>query len=208
MQESTGPSRSFRLSRPVLLGMEEVLGRAGVQDILEQAGLPLPAAAYLEPEGQAPLSYRHLGAIQKALEARHGPRSGRGLALCAGRSSFNYGLRDFGGALGLLRPDFRLLPSTARIPAGLRRLAGFLSEAGDLEIHLEETPGHYTWVIERCPICSERRAGEGACLLLAGFVQEYLYWASGGRFYQVVQSECAPSGAPACRIAADKQALD
>lgn len=208
MQNNLGSVRSDRFGLIVLMGMEEVMGRAGMNAVLKLAGLPFMGDTCLIDDHNPPISYEQVGAIQASLETIYGSRGGRGLAVQAGRASFNYGLRDFGGELGFLTLDFRLLPPAAKVPVGLKRLGDFLGGPGSLDVRLEDNRDQYIWVIERCPMCWERQAETGVCHLLVGFIQEYLYWASGGKFYHVVEQECIAAGDKACKIAIRKQAWD
>ena len=130
------------------------------------------------------------------------------MALQTGRAAFNYGIRDYGGELGLLQLDFRLLPPVSKVRVGLQRLASFLDSTCALEIHQEENQNQLFWVVDSCPMCFERQADAAVCHLLVGFIQEYLYWASGGKYYNVLETECIASGAQACKISIDKQAID
>jgi hypothetical protein len=249
MSRETGSYCSSQLGRLIFMGMDEVMGRAGVNAVMSRAGWPSLSDAYLDYRGDALLSLHHVGIALWTLQQLYGLKGGQGLALQTGRAAFNYGIRDFGEGLGLLHLDYRLLPPAAKIRVGLQRLAIFMSGIGSGEIWIEETAERFTWHIERCPLCWQRheggpplrRPGEGlplsplgttpcgsgfpqgvrrpraappaggegpACHLWVGFLQEYLYWASGGKLYSVFETECVACGASACKIVIDRQALD
>ena len=126
----------------------------------------------------------------------------------AGRAAFNYGMRDFGEELGLFHLDYRLLPPAAKIRVGLTRLAAFLGGIGSGRIRIEETGDRFYWFVEDCPLCWQRQESDPVCHLWVGFLQEYLYWASAGKFYSVSEAECVACGATACKVVIDQQALD
>ena len=107
-----------RMGRIVLLAMEEILGRSGVNALLRSVSL----AEYIDPPSEQDLAipFEHIAALQAALESTYGTRAGRGLALRAGRACFKYGLREFGPELGVTSLAFRLLPLPAKLETGGR----------------------------------------------------------------------------------------
>jgi predicted hydrocarbon binding protein len=194
----------------ILRSMEEVIGRSGVNAVLNLSGLSFlmkPAIA-LDPEGGVLISYRDLSDTQDTLEQLYGLRGGRGLALKAGRALFTFSLRQYGRELGLLEKDFRLQPPAVKIQAGLQRLARFFSQTGDSAIRLEEDPQQFRWIVDNCPLCWGRRSDVPICHMQVGMLQEYFYWASGGKNYAIVETECSAMGARACCFSIDKAALD
>jgi predicted hydrocarbon binding protein len=199
---------SSQLGRLIFMGMDEVMGRAGVNAAMNRAGLPSLSDTYLDYQGDALLSLHQLGAALGTLQQLYGLKGGQGLALQTGRAAFNYGMRDFGEGLGLLHLDYRLLPPAVKVRVGLQRLATFMSGIGSGEIRIEETGGRFFWLIERCPLCWQRPGVGPVCHLWVGFLQEYLVWASGGKHYSVFETECVACGASACKIVIDQQALD
>jgi predicted hydrocarbon binding protein len=194
----------------ILRSMEEVIGRSGVNAVLNLSGLSflMKPAIPVDPEGGVLISYHDLSDTQDNLEQLYGLRGGRGLALKAGRAFFTFALRQYGRELGLLDNDFRLQPPAVKIQAGLRRLARFFSQTGDSAIHLEEDPRQFRWTVENCPLCWRRRSDVPICHMQVGVLQEYFYWASGGKNYNIVETECSAAGAKACVFTIDKIALD
>ena len=63
------------------------------------------------------------------------------------------------------------------------------------------------WFIERCPVCWQRKTDHPSCNLAVGILQEALYWISGGKHFNVEETECIAQGAPACKIVIDKASL-
>lgn len=189
-------------------GMKEIIGQAGVNAVFN---LELRKS---EETGSEPVnledgvSFGELASLQAALEELYGPRGGRGVALRAGRASFPYFLREFGLLSGLMDMDFRLLPARLRLRAGLERMArtiaGFCHEA----IEVSEDERCWYWRIERCPECWERQTSEPCCHYIVGLLQEYMAWASGGKYFPVVEVECCAAGGAACIIQIEQQALD
>jgi hypothetical protein len=75
-----------KMGRIMLLGMEEVMGRNGVETVLRFASLD--SLSQIEPTSRAasPFSFEVVSLLQRTLEQIYGPRGGRGLALRIGRA--------------------------------------------------------------------------------------------------------------------------
>jgi hypothetical protein len=192
----------------ILKGMEEIMGAGGVQSVIDQAHLADRMDGPSPLDAQRCIPFADISQLQQSLEQVYGPLGGRGLALRSGRASFRYGLRIFGESAGLMKLDYRLLPPKSKLRVGAGSLAGLLSQISDQHVRIEEDERSIDWIVERCPLCWGRRADGPVCHMQVGFLQEFLYWASGGKYYGVVETECAAMGASACRFHIDKQALD
>ena len=198
-----------RMGRILLLAMEEILGRGGVDTVLNLADLP----AYindLPPYNQdLNFSFGHISHLQIGLENAYGSRTGRGLAQRVGRASFKYGLREFGPELGLTSLAFRMLPLPAKLKTGSEVFAGLFNNFTDQRVRLERDEKAIYWHIERCPLCWERQTkgiaaddhSNGPCCHLAvGLLQEALYWISAGKYFEVEEEKCIACGDSACTI--------
>ena len=75
-----------KMGRIVLLAMEEVMGRNGVNAILNLARLKNLVNCYPPNNFDRQFTFEEVGAIQQALDDMYGPRGSRGLALRAGRA--------------------------------------------------------------------------------------------------------------------------
>ena len=129
------------------------------------------------------------------------------LSLRIGRACVQYGIREFGGALGLTTAAFRLLPLPGKLRAASKALADLFNNQTDQRVRVEEQPGMLFWHIERCPLCWERRTNEPACHLAVGLVQEGLYWLSGGKIFIVEETACVAQGDPACTLRVDESPI-
>ena len=197
------------LSLILLSGMEEVMGIELVNSLLDQCRLPLLNTNHLDNHTGSQIWYENLSNIRSAIEDRFGPRSGRGLTLCSGRESFKYGLRLFGKETGLLDSKFRLQPTTAKMRTGLATLAELISQMIQTPVHLEEKKDRFIWQMKPCPLCWEEPSGVYTCPTITGMLQAFLYWASGGKNFQVGNIPIASSEAQlACILSIDKLAFD
>ncbi len=196
-----------RMGRIILEAMEEVVGRSGLNAVLNLAGLGHMIGNYPPPDPEPGFSFETISALQTNLERVYGPRGGSGLALRAGRACFKYGIRGFGAEMGLTDTAFRLLPMNVKLRAAGRSLADLFNEQTDQRVRIEEKDGKLLWVIERCPLCWGRHADSPACHLAVGLLQESLYWLSGGKIFDVEETLCAARGDPVCAIQIDPKPL-
>lgn len=189
-----------RMGRIILLSMEEVMGRTGVNAVLHLAELPSLIENYPPDNTSLDFSFSTVSHLTQILEQAYGPHGGRGLALRIGRASFNYGVRQYGTQMGLTEMAFRLLPLPAKLHAGAKAFAELFNKFTDQQVRVEIEDGKILWHIDRCPLCWERKTHEAVCHLAVGLLQEALYWVSGGKVFNVEEQTCIAAGDPACTI--------
>lgn len=196
-----------RMGRIILLSMEEVMGRNGVNAILKLASLSSLMESYPADDTKLAVPFSALGAITDTLEQAYGPHGGRGLSLRVGRACFNYGVRQYGTQLGLTEMAFRLLPLPKKVSAGARVFAELFNNFTDQRVRVEEDDGKLLWHIDRCPLCWERKAQDPVCHLAVGLLQEALYWLSGGKVFNVEEQTCIAAGDATCTIVIDQSPI-
>ena len=197
-----------KMGRIILLAMEEVMGRNGVNAILNLARLKTLVNSYPPNNFDRQFSFDEVGSIQQALEDMYGPRGARGLALRAGRACFKYGIKEFGPVLGIADLAFRLLPLGMKLKVGFEVFAETFNKFSDQIVRLGEDDEHYIWIIDRCPVCWKRRTDEPCCHLAVGILQEGLYWVSSGKSFQVEEVGCIAKGDDTCTILINKRPRD
>ena len=197
-----------KMVRIILLAMEEVMGRNGVNAVLNLAKLRHLVNNFPPNNFDRQINFDELGALMHSLDEMYGPRGGRGLALRAGRACFKYGLKEFGPVLGIADLAFRLLPLHMKMKVGADVFAETFNKFTDQIVELGETEDQYMWQITRCPICWGRKAETPCCYLAVGILQEALYWVSGGKNFEVLETACIACGDEICRIVIDKKSLD
>jgi predicted hydrocarbon binding protein len=197
-----------KMVRIILLAMEEVMGRNGVNAILNLAQLKHLVNNYPSNNFDRQVTFAELGAIMRCLDEMYGPRGGRGLALRAGRACFKYGLKEFGPVLGISDLAFRLLPLHMKLKVGADVFAETFNKFSDQVVRLGEAEDRFLWDIVRCPVCWGRRAETPCCFLAVGILQEALYWVSGGKNFEVYETACIACGDEACTIVIEKKPLD
>jgi hypothetical protein len=196
-----------RMGRIILLSMEEVMGRNGVNALLKLASLSPLIETYPSDNTELAFPFTTLSSITNMLEHAYGPHGGRGLALRVGRACFNYGVRQYGTQMGLTEMAFRLLPLPMKVTAGARVFAELFNNFTDQRVRVEEEDGKLLWHIDRCPLCWERKSQDPVCHLAVGLLQEALYWLSGGKVFNVEEQTCIASGDAACTIVIDQSPI-
>ena len=196
-----------RMGRIILLSMEEVMGRNGVNALLKLASLPSLIENYPADTTEPAFAFSTVSNITEMLEHAYGPHRGRGLALRIGRACFNYGVRHYSTQLGLTQMAFRLLPLPSKLHAGTSAFAELFNNFTDQRVRVEEENGTILWHIERCPLCWERKAQDPVCHLAVGLLQEALYWLSGGKVFNVEEKTCIAAGDQTCTIVIDQSPL-
>jgi predicted hydrocarbon binding protein len=199
----TGLFYPQKAGRIILQAMEEVLGRNGMQAVLQLATLD----SFLDNNPSSlelSFSFQKVSSLQSALEQAYGPHGGRGVALRVGRACFKYGLKEFGSQLGLTKMAFRLLPLPTKLRLGAKSFADLFNKQTDQTVRVEETETKILWQIDRCPLCLGRHEAEPVCHLAVGLLQESLYWVSSGKVFNVEETACIARGDAACTIEIEK----
>ncbi|HMD80792.1 MAG TPA: 4-vinyl reductase [Anaerolineales bacterium] len=196
-----------QMGRIILLSMEEVMGRNGVNALLRLASLSALIENYPSDNTEPAFPFSTVSSLTEMLEQAYGPHGGRGLALRIGRACFNYGVRQYSTQLGVTEMAFRLLPLPAKLHAGATAFAELFNNFTDQRVRVEEDNGKILWHIDRCPLCWERKAHDPVCHLAVGLLQEALYWLSGGKVFNVEEKTCIAAGDQTCTIVIDQSPI-
>ncbi len=191
-----------------LKALEEVMGRNGLNAILNLANLSHLIGNFPEDNLKKEFDFAHFSMIVKGLEEMYGPRGGRGLALRAGRATFSDALRDFGALAGAGDLAFKVLPLQAKLRIGIPAMAKIFSQMSDQKTTVEETDNEYIYTIHKCPVCWGR-SGEDkpVCFVSTGLLQEGLKWVSGGNEFRVNESKCTAMGDEVCEFVIQKKPI-
>ena len=139
-----------------LKALEDVMGKNGVNAILNLAHLPDLIDHYPPDNLAKEFDFADFTAINMALEEMYGPRGGRGLALRAGRAAFADSLRNFGALAGAGDLAFRVLPMQTKLRIGIPAMARIFSQISDQYSTVEELDTEYRYTMHRCPQCWSR----------------------------------------------------
>lgn len=193
--EKSGFNYPNKFARIYLEAMEEIMGKNGLNAILNLAGLQDYIGNYPPDNLEKAFDFAYFTALNVALEEMYGPRGGRGLALRAGRATFAEGLRGFGALAGVGDLAFKVLPLAAKLKIGLPAMANILTQFSDQISNVYEEGGDkYIYTMERCPMCWKRQSDKPVCYAGQGLLQEGLRWVSGGHEFKVDMATCIAKG--------------
>jgi len=189
--------------------LEDVMGKNGVNAILNLAHLPHLIDNYPPDNLDREFNFADFSAINQALEEMYGPRGGRGLALRAGRAAFADSLRTFGALAGAGDLAFKVLPLHAKMRIGIPAMARIFSQISDQYSTGEERENDFLYTIHRCPVCWGRHnVDKPVCFIAVGLLQEGLKWLSGGMEFRVNESRCIAMGEPVCDFIIQKAPIN
>ncbi len=197
-REKSGLYYPNKIARIYIMAMEDVMGKNGLNAILNLAGLQNYIDNYPADNLERQFDFSDFTALNAALEDMYGPRGGRGLALRAGRACFSQGLKNFGALAGVGDLAFKVLPLGAKLKMGLPAMATIFTNFSDQLSEVQEHDDHYTYTIKKCPVCWGRKTDKPVCHAAVGLLQEGLRWVSGGHEFRVVESECHAKGDEYC----------
>ncbi len=199
-KEKSGYYYPNKIARIYLQAMEEIMGRNGLNAILNMAGLSEYIDNFPPDNLEKEFDFADYAALNQALEDMYGPRGGRGLALRAGRASFARGLQGFGALAGVGDLALKMVPLHMKLKMGLPAMARVFTQVSDQISRVEERDGNFVYIIERCPVCWGRKAEKPVCHAAVGLLQEGLRWASGGKEFRVEEIACIAVGDKSCEF--------
>jgi len=192
----------------IIKALEDVMGRNGLNAILNLAGLTKYTDGYPPDNLEKGFDFSELSSLGVALEEMYGPRGGRGLALRAGRATFSDALKDFGALAGVGDLAFKVLPLQAKLRIGLPAMAKIFSQVSDQHSTVEEKDTEFIYTIHKCPVCWGRTdTDKPVCFIATGLLQEGLKWISGGNEFRVNESRCHAMGDDVCEFVVQKEPL-
>jgi predicted hydrocarbon binding protein len=192
----------------MIKALEEVMGKNGLNAILNLAGLNQYIDNYPADNLEKQFDFADVSSINIALEEMYGPRGGRGLALRAGRATFADGLRSFGALAGAGDLAFKVLPLQAKMRIGIPAMAKIFSQISDQHSTVEERENEFVYTIHKCPVCQGRTGvDKPVCFIAVGLLQEGLKWVSGGNEFRVNESRCIALGDDVCEFIIQKEPI-
>jgi predicted hydrocarbon binding protein len=203
------PKSEYNYANKIVLitlkALEEVMGKNGVNAILNLAHLPHLIDHYPPDNLDREFNFADFSALNLALEEMYGPRGGRGLALRAGRAAFADALRNFGALAGAGDLAFKVLPLQAKMRIGIPAMARIFTQISDQYSTVQEQEHEFVYTIHRCPVCWGRTGvDKPVCFVAVGLLQEGLKWLSGGNEFRVNESKCVAMGDEVCDFVIQK----
>lgn len=183
-----------KMGRIFLVALEDVMGKNGVNAILNLAGLEQYIDNYPPDNLDKQFDFAEISAVLNALEQTYGPRGGRGLSLRAGRALFANGLRNFGALAGAGDLAFKVLPLDTKLKIGVPAIAKIFNSVTDQVSNVQDHGDHYIYTLERCSMCWDRKTDKPCCHVVVGIIQEALKWVSGGKEFKIDMLSCMGCG--------------
>jgi predicted hydrocarbon binding protein len=196
-----------KIARIAIIALEEVMGKNGLNAILNLANLPNLIDNYPPDNLERHFDFSDFSAINGALEEMYGPRGGRGLALRAGRATFDNALKNFGALAGVGDIAFKVLPLPIKVRIGINAMARIFTQTGDQKSTVQEFDDHYLYTIHRCPVCWGRTTDKPACFIGTGLLLAGAKWVSGGNEFKIVQTTAKSCGNPTCDFVVYKEPI-
>jgi hypothetical protein len=196
-----------RIARIYLQSMEEVLGKNGLNALLNLAGLSHHVGNYPPSSLDKEFDFADLSNLNRSVLELYGVRGGGGLSMRVGRATFDRGLKGFGALVGVNDEAFRTLPLSTKLKIGLPTIARIFSTFSDQISRVETNTENYHFAIDRCPVCWGQESDQPLCFFAGGLLQEGLHWLSKGQEYQVEEIECSAVGDDACIFNIDKDPI-
>jgi hypothetical protein len=197
-----------KISRITILALENVMGKNGVNAILNLANEHNLIDNYPPDNLERQFDFADFSSINVALEDMFGPRGGRSLALRAGRAAFTGALRNFGALAGVGDLAFKVLPLQAKLRIGLPAMARIFSQTSDQYSTVVEQEREFIYTIHRCPVCWGRKGlDKPVCFVATGLLQEGVKWVSGGLEFRVNESHCIAMGDDVCDFVIQKEPI-
>ena len=131
-----------------------------------------------------------------------------GLSLEAGREAFDLLLRDHGEEIGLQDTELRMLPMRRRARKGFEVLAAWFAAAWGWESSVTLQTATLSFELQSAGGLAGQELQHPFCHFVEGLLQGLLFWASGGRYYEVKSAGLPDSGRPVCQFAFSNTPID
>lgn len=207
MSEKSGLYYPNLMGRIYIQALEEVMGKNGLNALLNLAGLSHLIGHYPPGNLNRQFDFADFTALSQGIIEMYGPRGGRGLALRSGRASFAEGLSKFGATAGAADLAFKVLPLGTKLKVGLKAMAESFNKFSDQQSEVIEKEDHFNYYIHVCPMCWNHKSDRSVCYGAVGILQEGLRWVSGGKDFRVEEIECMAAGDRTCLFRIDKEPL-
>ena len=182
-----------------LVAAEEVMGKNGINAVLHASGLDHFINSYppndLSPSVKASEYSRFLHAIEEFYG-----RASKGMLRRIGKASFQYGVREQPGLMGVTGLVLKLLPEKQRIKLVLNGMINALKKINsEVDIVLEEQGDTVAYVARTCGVCWGRESDQPVCYMYVGTITEAVIYATGVE-HEIVETHCQAKGDEVCRF--------
>lgn len=189
----------------LLHSVEKVTGEKGVNAILRNAGLERYVNNFPPNEFVYNIPYSDYSAFARSMEEFYG-RAAKAMQLRVGQEMFNYGLNEQPRLLGVAATAMKFMPMQMKMKFALEKATRTVRENVGVDCELRDDGDHYTFVVNMCPYCYNRRTDIG-CNALTGTFTSILRWATGKTFH-AEEVSCRGKGDSTCSFYISKTPTD
>jgi predicted hydrocarbon binding protein len=195
-----------RWPRIILETTEEIVGKNGVNALLNMAGLNQYIGNYPEDNMKKEFPFEHVGRLQQAYWDMYGPRGARAFAIRAGTKTLNDGIERFGKVAAAARAAMTIGSVNRRMSIGLEFFAKFFNAVSDQKVSVEEDDEAWYWKIKTCPMCTGRTSDDPVCHLAVGVLQGAIEnFVSKNARYRITPTHCQAMGHEEGSITIEKE---
>ncbi|NPV84991.1 MAG: hypothetical protein HPY45_03135 [Anaerolineae bacterium] len=123
-----------------------------------------------------------------------------GIAFRAGKIFFEDLIRKKGKQMGLLRLEYRTLPTSQRIYNGLLILANNIGNLLSIDIETSKNEEGWYWHTLLPRDDTSRTQFYPPCFFLAGLIKAYISWATGEKTHIITNSTTIMNTSLSCKI--------
>ena len=196
-----------RMGKIIFRALEEIGGEEKYLHVVEAANLQHLLGEPLSGDLEREFPFEYVARLQEGVESVFGVEEGREVNRKVGRACLAGGLQEFNPLLGIADLPMRVMPLGMKLHVGFDMFAMVFNRFSDQVVTLSEDTDNYLWIIERCPVCWQRKTDAACCHLAVGILEESLKWVSGGREFDVAEIACIAKGDETCTMCITKRPL-
>ena len=191
--------------RILFMAIEEVMGPDGMRAALHGAKLERYIDNYPPKNLNLEVKFSEYGSVEQAVEEFYGARGARAMLQRVGRATFNYGIKEQSGVLGLAGQALKAmpLPTSAKIKLLLEQMVAAVNKTVNQPVTLEEDADSFHWIVSHCMCLYRPQHQAPCCFVTLGGLMEATKWLTDKPF-PVQEVTCLNQGADACRFRISK----
>jgi hypothetical protein len=187
------------IARIFMVSMEEVLGKNGLNTVLNQAGQSVYIDNYPPDDAEKEFDYSYFSSIAAAMDNVYGSKGAKLMAMRSGNAVFNQIINRIGAPVDINDSSFKSRPLTEKITTGLIIIRDMFSNEKEEPFVVLES-GHFLYSVHYCPACWGRVTKEPSCYLITSILQASLRWVTGGLEFNILQTKAHSCGDETCNF--------
>jgi predicted hydrocarbon binding protein len=197
MGEAELVNKAFRV---ILVAVEDVVGKRGVESLLRQAGL----SQYINnfpPSNNELGGHRlvYMSQINRALFDVYGKRGARAILMRTGKSRAQDGIAENGMVANATKIAAKFLPRRTKVKLTLDTAAKEYSEQLGTHVKIEEDGEFFYWTDPQCGNCIDWQNDQPVCYTTVGFIHGLVAWILEDDNFKVEEIACRAKGDAACK---------